>query len=130
MNHCVNDILVEGASPMAFLDYYASSQIKSDDVYNFVRGLKEACDNVGCVLKVVKQLKCQLPTKNMLAIGWCYHRIVTDNSRICGKQQIKGDLILALPSSGLHTNGYSLVNALNIIPIRSHASSKETTSTA
>ena len=118
VNHCVNDILVEGASPMAFLDYYASSQIKSDDVYNFVRGLKEACDNVGCVL--VGGETAEMPItyqEHACDLVGAITGIVTDNSRICGKQQIKkGDLILALPSSGLHTNGYSLVNALNANP--------------
>ena len=59
VNHCVNDILVKGAIPLMFLDYFASSSISSDLVKSFVEGVSLACRKSNCSLMGVKPLKCQ-----------------------------------------------------------------------
>lgn len=116
VHHCVNDILVKGAKPLFFLDYYASSKISSEYVKYFVKGLSEACQEVGCVLiggETAEMPDIYIPSENVCDIVGAIVGMVEKDKIINGKKMIKkDDLIIALPSSGPHTNGYSLIRKL------------------
>ena len=114
VNHCVNDILVQGAKPLFFMDYIAASQMTSESVIEFVKGISYACKQVGCVLlggetaempNVYQQDRYDL-VGNIVGIVDREHMICPERT-IC-----EGDLIYALPSSGPHTNGYSLIRKI------------------
>ena len=110
VNHCVNDILTLGANPLFFLDYIATGKLDPDKVAQIVDGLAAACREVGCAL--VGGETAEMPgiysgQEYDLAgfiVGAVEKSQIVDGSRI----QV-GDLIWGFPSSGLHTNGYSLV---------------------
>ncbi len=114
VNHCINDILVSGAYPLFFLDYFASSAIKSNEVIQFVKGISFACRKSGCVLlggetaempDVYKDDRTDL-------VGTIVGR-QTFSGAISGKQNIcENDIVIGLPSNGLHTNGYSLIRKI------------------
>ncbi len=109
VNHCVNDIAVHGAAPLFFLDYLASGKLRPDVVTEIVGGVARACRAVGCALiggETAEMPGFYLPNEYDLAgciVGWVRRRYILDGSRIR-----PGDVILGLPSLGLHTNGYSL----------------------
>jgi phosphoribosylformylglycinamidine cyclo-ligase len=109
VNHCVNDIAVHGAAPLFFLDYLATGKMRPEVVVEIVRGLARACRAVGCALiggETAEMPGFYPPDEYDLAgtiIGWVSRRQIVDGSRIR-----PGDLVLGLPSLGLHTNGYSL----------------------
>ncbi len=114
VNHCINDTLVKGAKPLFFLDYFASSKISSQEVSYFVEGLSQACRQVGCVLiggETAEMPGVYQDGKSDLAgtiVG-----IVEKNHIINGPKDIReGDCVLALPSSGPQTNGYSLIRKI------------------
>jgi phosphoribosylformylglycinamidine cyclo-ligase len=109
VHHCVNDILVQGASPLFFLDYVASSKLDPVQIAAVVRGAAQACCDVGCALlggETAEMPGVYAPGEIDLVgtiIG------VVERERIIDGRRIRpGDVIAALPSSGLHTNGYSL----------------------
>jgi phosphoribosylformylglycinamidine cyclo-ligase len=110
VNHCVNDILVQGARPLFFLDYVAASKLDSERVATIVRGCAEACRTVGCVLlggETAEMPGVYQPEAFDLVgtiVGWVERESIVDGSAVR-----PGDVCLGLPSSGLHTNGYSLV---------------------
>ncbi len=107
--HCVNDIAVHGAAPLFFLDYFATGKLRPGVVEEVVSGLARACRGAGCALlggETAEMPGFYPPDEYDLAgciIGWVRRRRILDGSRIR-----PGDVILALPSLGLHTNGYSL----------------------
>lgn len=109
VNHCVNDILVQGARPLFFLDYVASSQLNAEQVAQVVSGVAAACRENDCALlggETAEMPGVYAPGELDLAgtiIGAVERAHIIDGARIR-----PGDFILALPSSGLHTNGYSL----------------------
>ena len=109
VNHCVNDIAVHGAGPLFFLDYLATGKIRPEVVRDVVGGLAKACRSVGCALvggETAQMPGFYAPNEYDLAgciVGWVRRRDILDGSRIR-----PGDVILGLPSLGLHTNGYSL----------------------
>ncbi len=109
VNHCVNDILTCGAEPLFFLDYIALGRMVPQTVEAIVRGLARACRAVNCALiggETAEMPGMYAPEDYDLA-GFIVG--VVEKSRRLGRRQIRpGDAILALPSSGLHTNGYSL----------------------
>jgi len=113
--HSVNDIAVHGARPLFFLDYLATGKIRPRVITEIVRGLSNACRQVGCAL--IGGETAQMPgfyaaNEYDLAgciIGWVRKREILDGSRIR-----PGDVILGLPSLGLHTNGYSLARKVLI----------------
>ncbi len=110
VNHCVNDILTLGATPLFFLDYIAMGKLSPEKVADLVDGLATACRAAGCAL--VGGETAEMPglysgDEYDLAgfiVGAVEKSQIVDGSRI-----EVGDLIWALPSSGLHTNGFSLV---------------------
>jgi phosphoribosylformylglycinamidine cyclo-ligase len=109
VNHCVNDIAVHGAAPLFFLDYLATGKIHPEVVTEVVKGLASACRKVGCALvggETAEMPGFYPPDEYDLAgciVGWVRRRRIIDGSNIR-----PGDLIVGLPSLGLHTNGYSL----------------------
>jgi phosphoribosylformylglycinamidine cyclo-ligase len=109
VNHCLNDIAVHGAAPLFFLDYLATGKLRPDIVTEIVGGIARACKAVGCALiggETAEMPDFYPPNEYDLAgciVGWVRRRHILDGSRIR-----PGDVILGLPSLGLHTNGYSL----------------------
>jgi len=113
VNHCVNDILTCGAEPLFFLDYIAAGKLQPEQVGEVAKGLAYACREVGCAL--IGGETAEMPG---LYTGEDYDLAgfivgVVEKSRIIqGKKIAAGDIIMGLPSSGLHTNGYSLVRKI------------------
>lgn len=109
VNHCVDDILVQGAKPLFFLDYIASSQLDPDRVLQVVKGISEACRQANCALlggETAEMPGVYQPDETDLVgtiVGWVERHRIIDGSRIAA-----GDVLIGLPSTGLHTNGYSL----------------------
>jgi len=113
VNHCVNDILTCGAEPLFFLDYIAAGKLQPEQVGEVAKGLASACREVGCAL--IGGETAEMPG---LYTGEDYDLAgfivgVVEKSRIIkGKKIAAGDAIMGLPSSGLHTNGYSLARKI------------------
>lgn len=113
VNHCINDLLVQGAAPLFFLDYIASSSISAARVAEIVGGMADACAAAGCVLlggETAEMPGVYCPGEFDVAgtmIG------AVEKSALLPRSDIApGDLLLGLPSSGLHTNGYSLARKI------------------
>lgn len=110
VNHCVNDILCSGAEPLFFLDYIAMSKLLSEQVEAVISGIARACREVGCSL--IGGETAEMPGIYLAGtydlVGFIVG-VVEKRNIIDGNSINAGDLILGLPSSGLHTNGYSLV---------------------
>jgi phosphoribosylformylglycinamidine cyclo-ligase len=110
VNHCVNDILCCGADPLFFLDYYATGKLVPEQLAELIEGIAEACRAAGCAL--IGGETAEMPGVYALGdydiagfiVGSVEASAILDGSRVQA-----GDVLLALPSSGLHTNGYSLV---------------------
>jgi len=113
VNHCVNDILTCGAEPLFFLDYIAAGKLQPEQVGEVAKGLAKACRDAGCAL--IGGETAEMPG---LYTGEDYDLAgfivgVVEKSRIIkGKKIAAGDTIMGLPSSGLHTNGYSLARKI------------------
>jgi len=113
VNHCVNDILTCGAEPIFFLDYIGMGKMVPEKVEAIAQGLAQACREVGCAL--IGGETAEMPG---LYIGEDYDLVgfiigVVEKEKILmGKTINLGDIIIGLPSSGLHTNGYSLVRKI------------------
>jgi phosphoribosylformylglycinamidine cyclo-ligase len=113
VNHCVNDIAVQGASPLYFLDYFAVGKLDADIAAGVVRGIARGCKANGCAL--IGGETAEMP--GMYAAGEydLAGFIVGAAERrelLTGAAIRPGDALLALPSTGLHTNGYSLARKL------------------
>jgi phosphoribosylformylglycinamidine cyclo-ligase len=113
VNHCVNDILVQGARPLFFLDYIATGKLRPEVVGEILEGLAKACRENGCAL--LGGETAEMP--GMYAEG-DYDLAgtivgVVDRPRLLDGTMVReGDLLIGLPSSGLHTNGYSLARKI------------------
>jgi len=109
VNHCVNDILTSGAEPLFFLDYIAMGKLLPEKVESIIQGLARACREVGCAL--IGGETAEMPGlyhgKDYDLAGFIIG-VVEKDSITMGKTIAAGDAIIGLPSSGLHTNGYSL----------------------
>ena len=113
VNHCVNDILVQGAEPLFFLDYLATGKLSPDVAVAIVGGMARACRANGCALlggETAEMPGFYQPGEYDLA-GFIIGAVRRDRM-IDGKAIASGDVIVALPSSGLHTNGYSLARRI------------------
>lgn len=109
VNHCVNDILACGARPLFFLDYIAASRIVPESMAEVVEGMSEACVEARCAL--IGGETAELPgiyREGALDVAGFIVGSVPRNRMVLGKEIRPGDIVLALPSSGLHTNGYTL----------------------
>jgi phosphoribosylformylglycinamidine cyclo-ligase len=113
VNHCVNDILVQGASPLFFLDYLATGSLRPDVAERIIGGMARACGDNGCALlggETAEMPGFYQDGEYDLAgfiVGIVGRARLVDGSRIAA-----GDALIALPSSGLHTNGYSLARRI------------------
>jgi phosphoribosylformylglycinamidine cyclo-ligase len=113
VNHCVNDLMVQGAKPVFFQDYFASSLIKPNEVKTFIEGCAAACIENNCIIaggETAEMPDVYLPGVHDL-VGTMVG-IVNGKPLNPVKNIKKGDIALALPSSGPHTNGYSLIRKL------------------
>src|SRR5689334_16429656 len=113
VNHCVNDILVQGAEPLFFLDYLALGKMDPHIVEQLVDGMSRACRKAGCALiggETAEMPGFYQPGEYDLA-GFIVGA-VERKKLLTGKTVKPGDTLLALPAAGLHTNGYSLARKL------------------
>ncbi len=110
VNHCMNDILCCGAEPLFFLDYIAMGKLAPKQIEAIISGLVQACQEVGCSL--IGGETAEMPgiysEMNYDLVGFIVG-VVERKNIIGGSSIVPDDVILGLPSSGLHTNGYSLV---------------------
>jgi len=110
VNHCTNDILCCGASPLFMLDYVGLGKLQPQKVAAIVSGLAEACKEVGCAL--IGGETAEMPgiykSSDYDLVGFIVG-VVEKDRVISGENIVEGDIVVGLPSSGLHTNGYSLV---------------------
>ncbi len=113
VNHCVNDIFTCGAEPLFFLDYIAMGKLVPERVAAIVQGLAQACRDVGCAL--IGGETAEMPgiyaVEDYDLAGFIIG-VVEKSKIIMGKTVAAGDKLIGLPSSGLHTNGYSLVRQI------------------
>ncbi|MCP9495215.1 MAG: phosphoribosylformylglycinamidine cyclo-ligase [Pyrinomonadaceae bacterium MAG19_C2-C3] len=113
VNHCVNDILVQGARPLFFLDYIATGKLEPDTIAAIVEGVARGCRENDCVL--LGGETAEMPgfyREGEYDIAGFIIGIVDRPKIIDGSRTKAGDIVLGLPSSGLHTNGYSLARKL------------------
>ena len=113
VNHCVNDIAVQGAAPMFFMDYLATGKLQPEIAEKVVEGIAEACKHNGCALigGETAEMPGFYPDGEYDLAGFIVG-VVAREKLITGKDVQIGDVILGLPSNGLHTNGYSLARKL------------------
>ncbi|HZH30960.1 MAG TPA: phosphoribosylformylglycinamidine cyclo-ligase [Pyrinomonadaceae bacterium] len=113
VNHCTNDILVQGARPLFFLDYVATGALSPEVIASVVEGMARGCRENNCVL--LGGETAEMPgfyAAGEYDVAGFIVGIVDRERVIDGKSIAAGDLVLALPSVGLHTNGYSLARKL------------------
>jgi phosphoribosylformylglycinamidine cyclo-ligase len=113
VNHCVNDILTLGAEPLFFLDYLALGKIDPNIVEKILEGVSRACRATGCALigGETAQMPGFYPEGEYDLAGFIVGAV--ERPRVLGPRRVKaGDVLIALPSTGLHTNGYSLARKL------------------
>lgn len=113
VNHCVNDIAVQGATPLFFMDYLATGKLEPEVAEKVVEGLAEACKHNGCALigGETAEMPGFYPEGEYDLAGFIVG-VVEREKIINGKKVEVGDVILGLASNGLHTNGYSLARKL------------------
>ncbi len=129
VNHCINDVLVQGAKPLFFLDYFASSTIRAEQVAAVVDGMSRACAAAGCVLlggETAEMPGVYMPGAFDVAgtlVG------VVEKDRLLPLSTISaGDVLVGLLSNGPHTNGYSLLRRLfDWLPLDARPAPLETT---
>lgn len=113
VNHCVNDIAVLGARPLFFLDYFATGKLKQDIAQSVISGMVKACRENQCSL--VGGETAEMPgfyRDNEYDIAGMVVGVVDRKKIFDGKRVKAGDAIIGLPSTGLHTNGYSLARSV------------------
>jgi phosphoribosylformylglycinamidine cyclo-ligase len=113
VNHCVNDILVQGAEPLFFLDYLATGRLDPDIAVQIVEGLAAACRENGCAL--LGGETAEMPgfyADGEYDVAGFIVGAVARARLIDGATIAPGDVLIGLPSSGLHTNGYSLARRI------------------
>ena len=110
---CVNDILVQGAEPLFFLDYLAVGKLIPEQVADVVKGVANACKESGCALigGETAEMNGFYPVGEYDIAGFAVGAV--EKSKIITSERVKaGDVLLGLPSSGVHSNGYSLVRKI------------------
>jgi phosphoribosylformylglycinamidine cyclo-ligase len=113
VNHCVNDIAVVGARPLFFLDYIGCEKLEARMFNQLLRGLARACCEAKCALigGETAQLG-DLYRKSEYDLAGCIVGVVERKKMIDGRKIKRGDVVLGMPSNGLHTNGYSLARKI------------------
>jgi phosphoribosylformylglycinamidine cyclo-ligase len=125
VNHCVNDIAVLGARPLFFLDYIGAEKLEPRVFEQLLSGFVKACRAAGCAL--IGGETAQMPgmyRKGEYDLAGCIVGVVDRSKMIDGCKIRKGDVILGLPSNGLHTNGYSLARKILFEKMRLKPASK------
>ena len=113
VNHCVNDIMTSGADPLFFLDYIAVSKFNQNVLVKIIEGMARGCKKNSCAL--IGGETAEMPDfyqEGEYDISGTIVGLVEKEKIIDGSEIKSGDLLLALPSNGLHTNGYSLVRKI------------------
>jgi phosphoribosylformylglycinamidine cyclo-ligase len=113
VNHCVNDVLVQGARPLFFLDYLATGRLQPDIAEHVVDGLARACRENSCAL--IGGETAEMPgfyAEGEYDLAGFIVGAVEGETLIDGRGISVGDVVIGLPSSGLHTNGYSLARQI------------------
>ena len=113
VNHCVNDIVVQGAAPLFFMDYLATGKLEPEVAEKVVGGIAEACKHNSCALigGETAEMPGFYPEGEYDLAGFIVG--VVERERIINSKKVEiGDIILGLPSNGLHSNGYSLARKL------------------
>ena len=111
--HCIDDVLCSGAEPLFFLDYVAANRIDLEQVAELVDGAAEVCHAAGCML--IGGETAELPgvyQEDELDFAGTCVGIVDRDRAIDGSRCARGDVVVGFPSSGIHTNGFTLVRAL------------------
>jgi phosphoribosylformylglycinamidine cyclo-ligase len=113
VNHCVNDILVQGAEPLFFLDYLAMGKLEPAVIEQLVDGMSRSCRKAGCALVggETAEMPGFYPAGEYDLAGFIVG-VVERKKLLTGKNVKPGDTLLGLPAAGLHTNGYSLARKL------------------
>jgi phosphoribosylformylglycinamidine cyclo-ligase len=113
VNHCVNDIAVQGATPLFFMDYLATGKLEPEVAEKVIEGLSTACKHNGCALigGETAEMPGFYPDGEYDLAGFIVG-VVERGKIITGEAVEVGDIVLGLPSNGLHTNGYSLARKL------------------
>ena len=109
VNHCVNDIAVCGATPLFFLDYFSTGKLDAEVAFDVVSGFATACRENGCAL--IGGETAEMPdmySDGEYDLAGTIVGIVEKSQIYDGKKVQRGDVLIGLPSTGLHTNGYSL----------------------
>ncbi len=125
VNHCVNDIAALGARPLFFLDYIGAEKLEPHVFDQLLSGFVKSCRAAGCAL--IGGETAQLPgmyRKGEYDLAGCIVGVVDRSKMIDGSRIRKGDVILGLPSNGLHTNGYSLARKILFEKMRLKPASK------
>ncbi|MEY2497534.1 MAG: phosphoribosylformylglycinamidine cyclo-ligase [Verrucomicrobiota bacterium] len=125
VNHCVNDIAVLGARPLFFLDYIGAEKLEPRVFDQLLSGFSKACRAAGCAL--IGGETAQMPgmyRKGEYDLAGCIVGVVERAKMIDGRRIKPGDVILGLPSNGLHTNGYSLARKILFDKMRLKATSR------
>lgn len=113
VNHCVNDIMTSGADPLFFLDYIAVSKLNQNVLVKIIEGMARGCKKNSCAL--IGGETAEMPDfyqEGEYDISGTIVGLVEKEKIIDGSEIKSGDVLLALPSNGLHTNGYSLVRKI------------------
>lgn len=109
VNHCANDLVCQGAAPLLFLDYIASSRLEPSIIEEIVAGMSRACKALGCVLIGGETAEMpQVYSEGSHDVVGAMIGVADREKMITGAGIEEGDILIALPSNGLHTNGYSL----------------------
>src|ERR1041384_2940286 len=110
---CVNDIVVSGAEPLFFLDYYATGKLRVDVAESVIRGIAEGCSLAGAALVrgETAEMPGMYPGEDYDLAGCCVG-VVEKDRIIDGTRTRAGDAVIGLASSGAHSNGYSLIRKL------------------
>lgn len=113
VNHCVNDIAVQGAAPLFFMDYFATGKLQPEVAEKVISGIADACKHNGCALigGETAEMPGFYPGGEYDLAGFIVGAVDRDKI-ITGKDVVPGDILVGLPSNGLHTNGYSLARKL------------------
>ena len=113
VNHCVNDILVQGAKPLFFLDYFATGKLNPEIAKEVVKGIAQACRENNTALIGGETAEMPGMYKNgEYDLASCIVGAVERDELVTGEKIKAGDILIGLPSTGLHTNGYSLARKI------------------